>query len=454
MTNPCITGDHFGIEGLKSSLLRIGKKHAFSDGRTPLDSLISKDEEVARIAEKCKAGSYKFTPYSLKLFLKGKGEPPREICVPNLVDQAVLKSLDLSLKQHCAITNATDLAYFVIQKVCKDIISMPPATMVLRLDIKKYFDSINHEKLLNRIKEKSCPLFMKDLVERAIKTPSKEFHEKTPSLRERGVPQGLSIASHLADLYLESFENVLKKYSAGSYRYVDDILVFFFPEQEAELFSFIEENFDALGLEFHKEKSKKYYKGQLYSKEGFDFLGYQFQVSKNSLKISVRKSSVQKFLNSTIALITKYQKGGYHSKYADTREAEEAFVFDLNEKITGAFKDDKRYGWLWYFRQMDDLALLDMMDKIIKRELQKDITTRGLKIKRLKRAFYEIKNFTSGNRYILNYGMKDVALIKRYFGRFDKRIGFSKTDDATLAAFQFWASNRLKRLMLDEVRAS
>lgn len=83
--------------------------------------------------------------------------------------------------------------------------------------------------------------------------------------------------------------------------------------------------------------------------------------------------------------------------------------------------------WLWYFRQLNDLGLLQQMDTIIKKELDKEASTKGLKIKRLKRAFYEISNFTPKNKYILNYGIKDASLIKKWFGRFDRRINFAST---------------------------
>lgn len=445
---------HFETKKFKRSLKYIAGNNIYLDGTTPLDKIINDDLEIRRISTKCISGTYKFTPYALKLFLKGRDTPPREICVPSLIDQAVLKSVDLTLKEQCKIDNQTNLAFFIVQEILKDIPKFSKDTKVLRLDIQKYFNSINHEKLLNRLETKKCPSWLKGLVKNAITTPAKELHEKTPPPNAKGVPQGLSIASYLADLYLESFENVLKKFSIGSYRYVDDILVFFYPEQEKELLDYIEKSFDALDLKFHTQDSSKYYNGPMASKDGFDFLGYHFFVTTEKIKVSVRNSSVQKFLNSSIGLITKYQKGGYGNRFADTREAEAAFIFDLNEKITGAFRQDKRYGWLWYFRQMNDLALLEKMDNVIRKELKKEKSTKDIKVKRLKRAYYEIQNFTEKNKYILNYGTKDVALIKSYFGRFDKRINRAKTDEAALVAFQFWSNNRLKRLMLDEVRAS
>lgn len=153
-------------------------------------------------------------------------------------------------------------------------------------------------------------------------------------------------------------------------------------------------------------------------------------------------------------MIVKLRKGGYDLEYGDPLKANSAFQYDINERITGARKGDKRFGWLWYFRQMNDFALLDRVDKILKREMQKDSRTRSIRIKRLKRAFYEISNFTDQNKYILNYGISDPDQIKNLFGEFDRSIERSSTPERTLSAFNAFTAKRLKKLMLDEVRAS
>ncbi|PTR04501.1 retron-type reverse transcriptase [Nitrosomonas nitrosa] len=427
---------YFKTEELKTAIGSVSEKNADVSGNSPLDYVLNSDDKLASISQKCLNGKYKFPPYNLKLFLKGPGKPPREISVPSLLDQALLKSIDQALKNTCPIENQTALAFFIIQDLKDYMQNLPEAAQVMRLDIKQFFDRIQHETLLQKLNEKKCPDWLMKLVSTAITTPAKEKGIKTPRKKEIGVPQGISIASYLADLYLENFDKELQNHCLKSARYVDDILIIYSPKQETGLLSFLKEHLASLGLEFHEEGNEhKFFKGSIYAENGVDFLGYHFFVKQDGLLVSVRNSSAQKFVNSLVGLVTKYKKGGYGLNYPDTCLAEDVFRYDLNERITGAFKGDQRYGWLWYFRQMNDLPLLDRIDKIVKRELAKSSDTKHIKTKRLKRAYYEIQNFSPGNTYILNYGLTDAEKIQKYFGFLDARISRSQTDEKNFGGF-------------------
>ncbi len=83
------------------------------------------------------------------------------------------------------------------------------------------------------------------------------------------------------------------------------------------------------------------------------------------------------------------------------------FIENLNEKITGAISETKRYGWLFYFLEINDNALLHRMDRIID-SLFERIDEFGNKrpgsLKRLARAYFEAKYNSHGN-YIHNYNL-------------------------------------------------
>ena len=50
----------------------------------------------------------------------------------------------------------------------------------------------------------------------------------------------------------------------------------------------------------------------------------------------------------------------------DQGDPERVFIEDLNEKITGALSEQKRYGWLLYFAEINDMQLLHKLDGIIR----------------------------------------------------------------------------------------
>ena len=107
---------------------------------------------------------------------------------------------------------------------------------------------------------------------------------------------------------------------------------------------------------------------------------------------------------------------------------------------------------------MNDFALLDRLDRILKKELSKNYRTQNLKIKRFKRTFYEIKKFPKNKKkkmsYILNYGLKDVDLIKFLYKDFDEKIRRANTEKKTIAAYNSFTNKRLRTLLLDETRFS
>lgn len=43
----------------------------------------------------------------------------------------------------------------------------------------------------------------------------------------------------------------------------------------------------------------------------------------------------------------------------------EILIADLNEKITGAISENRRYGWIFYFNAINDMSVLYKIDSII-----------------------------------------------------------------------------------------
>lgn len=95
----------------------------------------------------------------------------------------------------------------------------------------------------------------------------------------------------------------------------------------------------------------------------------------------------------------------------------EAFINELNEKITGAKAGRKRYGWLFYFIEIDDLKLLYRIDNIIRSQF-KNLNDFGNKppeeLKSIVKTYFNIK-FKNGGNYIHNYDNYDTVAEKRNF---------------------------------------
>ena len=159
---------------------------------------------------------------------------------------------------------------------------------VLDLDIKAFFETIDHELLMRAVRQHTTCSWALLYIERWLKAPTKMGDG---SLVERiaGTPQGGVISPLLANLYLHyafdlwmdrTFPNIPFE------RYADDVICHCSSEVQAKhLKDAIDQRFTACFLTLHPQKTKIAYckdgrrKGE-YPAVQFDFLGYSFQPRK------------------------------------------------------------------------------------------------------------------------------------------------------------------------------
>lgn len=156
---------------------------------------------------------------------------------------------------------------------------------VLDIDIKAFFDSIDHELLLRAVRRHTdCPWVLL-YIERWLKAPMQR-EDGVIEPRGAGTPQGGVVSPILANLFLHyAFDMwMTRTHPAIPFeRYADDAICHCRTQREAEaLRAALEERFTACGLVLHSQKTKIVYcadtnrKGR-YPAILFDFLGYTFR---------------------------------------------------------------------------------------------------------------------------------------------------------------------------------
>ncbi len=157
---------------------------------------------------------------------------------------------------------------------------------VIDLDIKGFFDNIDHNKLMLAV-EKHVPenwvrLYIKRWLEAPVFTVSGETIQK----QGKGTPQGGVISPLLANLFLHyAFDKWIEKTDRRVQfsRYADDIIVHCKSKVHAEqMLQAIQQRMESVGLELHPQKTKivycrDYRRKEKYPTVKFDFLGYSFQ---------------------------------------------------------------------------------------------------------------------------------------------------------------------------------
>ena len=153
-------------------------------------------------------------------------------------------------------------------------------------DLKSYFDTIPHERLMALIKQRIVDGSVLALLEQCLKAGVlEELKGWQPT--ERGTPQGAVISPLLANLYLNPLDHEVAGRGWAMVRYADDFVVLCRTKEEAEtVLAFLREWTVTTGLTLHPTKTRIVNAVS----EGFDFLGWHFRGGKKW----PRKKSLQK----------------------------------------------------------------------------------------------------------------------------------------------------------------
>jgi RNA-directed DNA polymerase len=153
-------------------------------------------------------------------------------------------------------------------------------------DLKSYFDTISHEKLLaclrHRVTDRSVLGLIRMWLEAVVVEPGDDGTGGKRTRNEKGTPQGGVISPLLANLFLHWFDALFhgpqgpaRWADAKLVRYADD-MVMLAREWTAELTNWVETKLERkFGLEINREKTRVV-EGKP-GGESLDFLGYTFR---------------------------------------------------------------------------------------------------------------------------------------------------------------------------------
>lgn len=411
------------------------------------------------IQNKCINATYNFSPYLEKLKSKGRGKKPRLISLPSIRDRIVLFILKEYL--HIVFDNCVgrELPNSFVRKL-KELFSIKNINELYfeKIDITDFYGSISHDILFKILKRRIKSVLVMRLIKKAIQNPTFNMGYKRKNVSEwhnrKGVPQGLAISNILANIYINDVDNKFiekekKDNEVKYYRFVDDILIISSKDKIKHLSKLLSGKLiRGLALNLNSDKSVSGCCGN-----GFEYLGYKFEGN----VVSVRSSSVERYIRSLAGLFSVYVQDSKNrlqrQPWLKKKDLKEIFITDLNESITGAINEKRKYGWLFYFIEINDMKLLFQIDVLIRKFFKrvKDFKRKPPKeLKRLVKAYYEAK-YKGDSKYIHNYNIYDTFpkklnyLMKNGY----LRSGKGYTKKAIENYFDRIKQRRLSRLDID-----
>jgi RNA-directed DNA polymerase len=282
------------------------------------------DANLKKLSEELLGGEYRPQQIRRHYIPKPGTKEKRPLGIPTVRDRVVQTALRMVLEPIFEHDFAEHSYGFRPGRGCKDALRRVDQllkegyTYIVDADLKSYFDTIPHDRLMTLVGQKVSDGRVLSLIESFLKQGILDgLHEWTP---EEGSPQGAVISPLLSNVYLNPLDHLMAQRGFEMVRYADDFVIMCrSPEDAAEALALVQDWTAQANLKLHPEKTKI-----VDAKVNvFDFLGYRF---KRGRKFP-RPKSIQK-LKDAIRAKTKRTSGESLTK----------IVNDLEPKLRGWFE--------------------------------------------------------------------------------------------------------------------
>jgi len=331
-----------------------------------------REANLKKLSEALRTGSYCPQQIRRHYIPKPGSQEKRPLGIPTVRDRVVQTALRMALEPIFEQEFADHSYGFRPGRGCKDGLRRVEELLkdgyiyIVDADLKSYFDTIPHDRLLSLVGEKVSDGRMLRLIEMFLKQGIlDDLQEWTP---EMGTPQGAVISPLLSNIYLNPLDHLMAQEGFEMVRYADDFVILCrSPEEATQALARVQAWTATAGLTLHPTKTRIVDA----TKEGFEFLGYRFEKGKRY----PRAKSLQK-LKDTIRAKTKRTSG----------LCLRAIIGQLNPTLRGWFGYFK-HSYRTTFQDLDGWTRMRLRSILRKRQGRKG-RGRGRDHTRWKNAFF------------------------------------------------------------------
>ena len=320
------------------------------DGMTVAEMRPWLKEHWATIKGKLLEGSYQPSAVKRVAIPKPNGKGERVLGIPTVVDrliqQAIAQVLGPIFDPHFS-----EQSYgfrpqrSAVEAVCKAREHQHKGKRwVVDLDLEKFFDYVNHDLLLARIRRRVSDPVLLSLIGRYLRAGMMENGVET--VRTQGTPQGGPLSPLLSNILLDDFDKELERRGHAFVRYADDCNIYVFSRRA----------------------------GQRVLESVSLWLETQLRLKVNAVKSAVARPWTRSFLGYSVT-------NHFRTKLRVSPESVARFKGKISEQIRrGRGRNHKRFieedlnpvlrGWSGYFRASETRGIFEELDQWIRRKLR------------------------------------------------------------------------------------
>jgi RNA-directed DNA polymerase len=336
---------HIDINWLHEAHRRTRKDGAPGvDGRTASQYAESLEENLTNMLNRAKSGSYRAPAVRRVNIPKGKGKETRPIGIPTYEDKVLQRAVVMVLN---AVYEQDFLdcsygfrpgrsAHQAVEDLRTAMMEMHGG-WVLELDIRKFFDSMDHRHLREILRQRVLDGVLLRLIGKWLKAGVLEDGAVTYS--KLGTPQGGVISPLLANVYLHEVLDTWfardvqprMKGRAHMVRYADDAVMVFSNEDDARrVLDVLPKRFAKYALRLHPDKTRlmKFHRppkssspkggGKMSRPGSFDFLGFNHHWERSRKgNWVIRQSTARDRLNRAIVGVNEWCRKHMHDELSE-----------------------------------------------------------------------------------------------------------------------------------------
>lgn len=258
------------------------------DGMTVEEALPWLREHREELLRSIRDGSYRPNPVRRKEIPKPDGGV-RKLGIPTVVDRIIQQAIAQQLKPIFEPMFSDGSYGYRPKRSAQQAIRKVKEyaeqgyTHAVEVDLSKYFDTLNHELLMNLLRKQIQDKRVTNLIKRYLKSGVME--NGVVCKTEEGSPQGGPLSPLLANIYLNEYDQEMEYRGVKVIRYADDIVVFAKSKRAAQhLLESSQKLLEGkLKLTMNTQKSKVV---SVVAHKHFKFLG--FCLGKNGTGIYIR----------------------------------------------------------------------------------------------------------------------------------------------------------------------